>query len=87
MWWIVARDEKPQVDEGIEEKRMRAWTYNSIAGNDSGWTTLLVLQPTRSDSPRRGGMTLHVIGEGRRLQEKGGPLSPAAKTVARHAIS
>lgn len=53
-------DEKPQVDEDIEVKRMRrmeairaARPYNSIANDGSGWVTLPVPEPAGSGSPRR----------------------------------
>ncbi|XBI06764.1 uncharacterized protein [Aegilops tauschii subsp. strangulata] len=53
-------DEKPQVDEDIEVKRMRrmeairaARPYNSIANDGSGWVTLPVPEPEGSGSPRR----------------------------------
>nr|BAJ87669.1 predicted protein [Hordeum vulgare subsp. vulgare] len=53
-------DEKPQVNEDIEVKRMRrmeairaARPYNSIANDGSGWVTLPVPEPAGSGSPRR----------------------------------
>ncbi|KAI4972623.1 hypothetical protein ZWY2020_003548 [Hordeum vulgare] len=53
-------DEKPQVNEDIEVKRMRrmeairaARPYNSIANDGSGWVTLPVPEPAGSGFARR----------------------------------